>query len=194
MGEYSQCSAKQYEQDQEKQQQASAHTANNNAQPSSESVPRSFNSNRVTASNLNPVPNLGQDPNPGPDSSPHSSPPPPPPPSDPNSEPDSDPDPDPNPNPIPQPPCCVPPGGRPFVEPVELHSLGPMNIQCPMLQFSFFIHIFSYYPPSLFTVLGALLELSPLTSSLLLVHILFFYDPSKPRNDITTNVMFANIL
>ena len=31
----------------------------------------------------------------------------------------------------PQLPLHVPPGGRPYTEPVELHFLGPMNIQCP---------------------------------------------------------------
>ena len=139
LGEYSQRSAKQYEQDQERQQQASAHTANDDAQHSSGSVSRSFNSNRARASNPNPVPNPGQDPDPGLDSSPPLSPlpPSPPPPPDPNSnsDPDSDPDPNPNPNPnpnpIPQPLHHVSPGGRPFVESVELRSLGPMNIQCP---------------------------------------------------------------
>ncbi|KAI5992426.1 hypothetical protein EDD15DRAFT_2368153 [Pisolithus albus] len=28
-------------------------------------------------------------------------------------------------------PCHFPPGGRPYAEPVQPHSLGPMNIQCP---------------------------------------------------------------
>ena len=30
----------------------------------------------------------------------------------------------------PPPPPHIPPGGRAYIEPVELHSLGPMNIQC----------------------------------------------------------------
>ena len=34
-------------------------------------------------------------------------------------------------DPQPQPPLRVPPGGRPYVEPIQSHSLGPMNIQCP---------------------------------------------------------------
>ena len=63
-----------------------------------------------------------------------------------------------------------------------------------VLQFSFFIHVFSYCLPSLFTVLGALLKLLPLTSFLSLVHTLFFYDPSNPHDDIPTDVMFTNIL
>ena len=36
----------------------------------------------------------------------------------------------PSPPPTPPPPLQMPPGGRPYIEPIELHSLGPMNIQC----------------------------------------------------------------
>ena len=34
-------------------------------------------------------------------------------------------------DPQPQPPLCVPPGGRSYVEPIQPHSLGPINIQWP---------------------------------------------------------------
>ena len=39
----------------------------------------------------------------------------------------------------PPPAHCTPPGGRAYTEPVELHSLGPMNIQCSNCYALYFI-------------------------------------------------------
>ncbi|KAI6113316.1 hypothetical protein EDD16DRAFT_1709620 [Pisolithus croceorrhizus] len=39
--------------------------------------------------------------------------------------------PGPPPPPVPPNPCHLPPGGRPYAEPVQPHYLGPMSIQCP---------------------------------------------------------------
>ena len=69
-----------------------------------------------------------------------------------------------------------------------------IHVNDKLLQFSFFIHIFFYCLHSLFTVPGALLVLSPPTSFLSLVYTLFSYDLSNPSDDITTDVMFDNIL
>ena len=63
-----------------------------------------------------------------------------------------------------------------------------------MLQFSFSILIFFYFLHSLFIVLGILPISSPLTFFLLLDLTLFFYDYSNTSDDITTDVMFDNVL
>ena len=64
----------------------------------------------------------------------------------------------------------------------------------PVLQFSFFILVFLYSLHSLYTILDILLVSSPLTFFLLLDLTLFFYDHSNTSDDITTNVIFDNVL
>ena len=64
----------------------------------------------------------------------------------------------------------------------------------PLLQFSFSILISFYSLHSLFIVLGVLLVSSPLTFFLLLDLTLFFYNHSNTSDDVTTNVMFNNVL
>ena len=63
-----------------------------------------------------------------------------------------------------------------------------------MLQFPFFILVFFYSLHSLYTILGILLVSSPHTFLLLLDLTLFFYDLSNTSDDITTDVMFNNVL
>ena len=63
-----------------------------------------------------------------------------------------------------------------------------------MLQFSFFILVFFYSLHSLYTVLGVLLVASPLTFFLLLDLTQFFYDHSNTSDNITTDVIFNNVL
>ena len=63
-----------------------------------------------------------------------------------------------------------------------------------MLQFSFSILIFFYFLHSLFIVLGVLPISLLLTFFLLLDLTLFFYNYSNTSDDVTTDVMFNNVL
>ena len=70
----------------------------------------------------------------------------------------------------------------------------PWSMKIHLLQFPFFILVFLYSLHSLHTILGVLLISSPLTFLLLLDLTLFFYNLSNTSDDITTDVMFNNIL
>ena len=120
LSEHSQRSAEQYEQDEQRCEELEAANNPDQGDIPSESPPRS------------PIPPESSPPpgSPSPPRSPlfsaHESPPPhrsPPPPG--SLSPHR------SPPPPGSPPPPLPPAGRPYHEPVELHSLGPMNVQCP---------------------------------------------------------------
>ena len=115
--EHSQHSADQYEQDQQRQQQQNSNPGSPPSSPSPSpppppspgpSLPRSPIPRPAPRSPSPPLPNPGPDPDPSDSSSSDSE----------------------NANGDPQPPYPIPPGGRQYTEPVQIHSLGPMNIQC----------------------------------------------------------------
>ena len=132
LDEHNQRSAEQYNQDQQRQCQNDAHPDSPSPSPSpssSSGPPPSIPFQRSQSPPVVPAP---APPPPPPVRTPSPRPPSPPPNPDPDlsdsSSSDSDDLQDDN---NPQPPLRVPPGGRPYAEPVQSHSLGPMNIQCP---------------------------------------------------------------
>ena len=126
LGEYSQHSGEQYEQDQARQRYVSTHnniyhmfflTYSRHSNPIFDDPnPSAGPSSAGSSRHSSPTPPSSPDPNPDPDGSSSSSD---------SSSNSSDSDQSNNPLPI-----HVPPDGRPYVEPVQSHSLGPMNIQC----------------------------------------------------------------
>ena len=124
LSEHSERSAEHYEQDLERQQQQSSQD-----NPDLDSPSLSPPGSPVSLSPPSPPP-PPPPPNPNPNPNPS------------DSEDDNDPSPPPSPPPAPAPapslsPSPPPPahhipfGGRPYREPIQIHSLGPMNIQCP---------------------------------------------------------------
>ena len=121
LSEHSDCSAEHFQQDQHRQQRQSSQYDSNSGSPSisSSSISR--------ASTPDPAPNAPQSsarpPFPPSPSNPNSS--------DSSSSSSSDSEDSGNGNPQPAPVLHIPPGGRPYQEPIQIHSLGLMNIQCP---------------------------------------------------------------
>ena len=134
LSEHSQHSVAHYEQDQQRQQQQLSQDNTDFDSPPLSPL------SSLPSSNPDLNPSDSEDDN---DPSPPSSPPPAPAPA---PAPASTPTPAPSPSPPPPPPPPLPPspsppppppaphiplGGRPYREPIQIHSLGPMNIQCP---------------------------------------------------------------